>query len=269
LSFNSTSDVNTVLNQLDSDYENYNTTYENQYPNYTSDQLDSLDSVNNFDQLKTYRDFEANFSGYSSKRLVFYNNETTWLNNNMAGSDPDSLDYTVDNSDNAICNSKYQLMIAGTTYQWTSTGLISVGGVQPAVVTPLFGSCFSNYRGGSPLWVKTSDQTRKCKLKVAVNECLIRGEAKAKVKSFRKKSNGGWKRSRLDLRVRILGPLLYENECTLFKNEDMSKPFQGYYKRKELKVLDRLSNNQANIYINTFSGIFYSNISGLSGTKTL
>lgn len=128
LSFKDTNDVNTVLDQLDADYENYNTTYENQYPNFSALQLDSLDSVKNFDQLQSYKNFEAKFSGYTSKRRIFENNETTWLNNNMTGSDPDSLDYTVDNSDNAICNSSYQLIIGGTTYQWSTTGLNIVGG---------------------------------------------------------------------------------------------------------------------------------------------
>lgn len=269
LGFNDTNDVNTVLNQLDADYENYNTTYENQYPNFTALQLDSLDSVKNFDQLQAYKNFEAKFSGYTSKRRIFENNETTWLNNNTIGADPDSLDYTVDNSDNAICNSSYQLVIAGTTYQWTSTGLITVGGTQPAVInSPTAVSCFSNYRGGSPLNVYSSDNTRWCKLKVAVNSSLIRGEAKAKVKSFRKKS-GKWKRSRVDMRVRILGPLYRGNDCTFFENVDQSKPAQGYSKRYELKTLHRVWAIQANIFSNTFSGILYSNVAGLSGTKTL
>lgn len=83
LSFKNFSDVNTVLNQLDADYENYNEAYENQYPNYTDLQLDSLDSVNNFDELRTYRDFEGNFPGYTSQREALENIETTWINNNF------------------------------------------------------------------------------------------------------------------------------------------------------------------------------------------
>ena len=270
LSFNDTNDVNKVLDQLDADYENYNTAYESQYPNATAIQLDSLDSVNNFDQLQSYKNFEAKFAGYTSQRRIFDNNEVTWLNNNMAGNDPDSLDYTVENSDNAICNNNYQLIIAGTTYQWTSTGLIIVGGTQSAIINSPTGSCFSNYRGGPPSWFYNSDRTRKCKLKVAVNSSLMRGEAKAKVKSFRKKSNGGWTRSRLDMRVRILGPLYRGNDCTLFENVDQSKPTQGYSKRYELKTLRRVWAIQANISPNsTFSGILYSNVAELSGTKTL
>ena len=135
-----------------------------------------------------------------------------------------------------------------TTYQWTSTGLITVGGLQPLVVnSPTGGECFSNYRGISPQWFYNSDRSRRCKLKVAVNECLIRGEGKAKVKSFRKKSNGKYVRSRLDMRIRILGPLLYENTCGLFLNVDQSKPAQGYQKRFELKTLKRVQSNQAYI----------------------
>lgn len=270
LSFNSSSDVNTVLNQLDSDYEAYNTTYENQYPNATALQLDSLDSVNNFDQLHTYKNFEAKFAGYTSQRSVFDNNETTWLNNNMTGSDPDSLDFTVDNSDNAICNNNYQFMIAGTTYQWTSTGLITVGGLQSLVVnSPSSTSCFSNYRGISPQWFVSTDKTRKCKLKVAVNDCIFRGEAKAHVKSFRIKSNGKRIRSRLSLNTRLLGPLLLNQACNLYKNVDQIKPAQGYYKRFELKIICRVPGGDAYININTFTGFFNSDVSGLSGSILL
>jgi hypothetical protein len=72
LGFNNSADVNTVLDQLDADYENYNTAYENQYPNYTALQLYGLDIIKNFDQLQSYKNFEAKISGYTSTRRIYY-----------------------------------------------------------------------------------------------------------------------------------------------------------------------------------------------------
>lgn len=264
LSFRNTSDVNTVLNQLDDDYENYNEAYENQYPNYTDLQLDSLDSVNNFDELRPYRDFEGNFPGYTSKRSVFENNETNWLNNNMNGADPDSLDYTFDNSENAICNNNYSVIIAGKNYQWTASGF-SEGGIQPLTVTsPNFLSCFTNYK--LKKYVYSSDQTRRCKMQVAINDCLIRGSAKTKVKSFRKKSNGKWVRSRIDFQVNIVGTFYDRSSCGALLNINKSK---GYYKRVKLKVLDREASGASWTQSGQIQGSFSSTVSGLSGTLIL
>lgn len=223
-----------------------------------------MDSVNNFDQLHTYKNFEAKFAGYTSQRSIFDNNETTWLNNNLTGSDPDSLDFTVENSDNAICNNHYQFMIAGTTYQWTSTGLITVGGLQtPVVNTPSSISCFSNYRVKKPPFY-SSDGKRMCKLKVAVNSWWpVRGEAKTKVKSFIKKSNGNWKHSRIDLKVTIAGNLNDGRTCGPWEN--ISKP-KGYKKRTELKVFVRESWWGSYTMTGQIQGSFYTTISGLTGT---
>lgn len=268
LGFNSASDVNTVLNQLDADYENYNIAYENQYPNYTALQLDSLDSVKNFDQLQSYKNFEAKFSGYTSKRLIFDNNETTWLNNNMIGADPDSLDYTVDNSDNVICNNNYQFIIAGTTYQWTASGLIVVDNgtakVDNGTASPNYAACFTNYRLKKPF--QSSDQTRYCKLKVAVLDCLIKGSGKAKVKSFRK-SNGHWKHSRISLQVDILGSTFYnKNGCTPWYAPQDSK---GPKKRSELKVVNRQASGLTYTELGQFRGNFSTDVPGLTGTLIL
>jgi len=263
LSFNSASDVNTVLNQLDADYENYNAAYENQYTNYTALQLDSLDSVNNFDELRTYRDFEGQFAGYTSERSVFENNETSWLNNNMTGADPDSLDYTSDNSENAICNSNYNLIIAGTTYQWTPSGLIVGGGIIESIASPAAINCFSNYKIAK--YYYSSDQSRRCKFKVAVNDCLIRGSAKAKVKSFRKKSNGKWVHSRMNMKVNLQGTFFTTN-CSQWVTITENK---GYLKRRELKYVNRQNSGYGYTESGYFQGSFYTDASGLSATIVL
>jgi len=264
LSFNNTSDVNTVLNQLDADYENYNEAYENQYPNYTALQLDSLDSVNNFDELRTYRDFEGQFAAYTSQRAVLENIETTWMNNNFTGPDPDSIDYTIDNSENAICNSNYQVMIAGSTYQWTSSGLVVVG-LQSASSNAQTG-CFTNRHRKIPYF--TPDQARKVEIKVAVNFCILRGEAKGKVVSYKRKSNGGYKHSRLDLEVNAQGNIYDDSNCLGLVQVGPRTPAQGYLKRRELKTYIRFT-DQTYTESGQFQAGFLCPSLGFSGTVTL
>jgi hypothetical protein len=228
LSFSSVADVNTVLNQLDSDYEQYNTAYENRYPNYNPNQMDSIDSINNFDNLLTYENFEANFSGYISERSSLYNIESTWLNNNMEGIDPDSIDLTYDNSENAICNNTYMVMIAGSTYQWTTSGFVQTGGaMSPQSAT----TCFTNRtKWAKPLVVSN----RAFRVKAAINYYIVRSSAHGKVVSY-KQSNGKWKRSRYDLSVGVAGTI-YAPDCSTTTQIDLINPASGYKDRRELAV---------------------------------
>lgn len=267
LGFNSVSDVNTVLNQLDSNYENYNSNYENQYPNYTALQLDSLDSVNNFDQLATYRAFEAQFSGYTSQRAALENFETTWINNNFTGLDPDSLDYTIDNSENAICNNNYQVMISGTTYQWTANGFVVSGGPMSLVANATSG-CFTNVHKKQPYY--NSNMTRKADIKVAVNYWIVRGEAKGKVVCYRKKGNGKWAKSRLDVDVSAAGNIYTDNSCLGLTQVSLRKPAQGYLKRRELKTIARyLSPNKAYTESAQFQASFWCSSFAFGGSVSL
>lgn len=267
LSFNTTTDVNTVLNQLDSDYETYNTNYENQYPNYTADQLDSMDSVNNFDDLRTYRNFEASFPGYVSERANIENIETTWINNSFTGLDPDSVDYTIDNSDNAICNNNYEVIIAGTTYQWTSNGF-DVVGAGPAFVINSASGCYTNKHKKLPYY--NSNNTRKGDIKVAVNNWFVRGEGKGKVVCYKKKSSGGWKRSRLDVEVNASGNIYNDNSCIGLTQVDLRKPPQGYLKRRSVKVIARFTPPDKAYYEpGQFSAGFWCNSLGFGGAVSL
>jgi hypothetical protein len=130
LRFNSTQDVNTVLSQLDADYDYHNDTYEDQYPNLTAEQLDAMDAQTGFDQFKPFRDFENLFPGFSTKRAQIENTEITWLNNNFGGLDPDDIDLTFDNAANTIFNADYSFKVGNDVYQLTSTGLDINGTLQ-------------------------------------------------------------------------------------------------------------------------------------------
>lgn len=128
LKFNSTADVATVINQLDADYEAYNTNYENQYPNLTAEQLDDMDDQTGFDEFKPYKDFEKLFTGFYSKRAELEALELTWLNNNFTGTDPDDYDFAFDDGENTIFNEGGSFQVGSDVYELTSEGMY-VGGI--------------------------------------------------------------------------------------------------------------------------------------------
>lgn len=146
LRFNSLQDVNTVLDQLDADYDNHNDTYDNQYPNLTADQLDDMDAQTGFDQFKPFRDFENLFSGFSTKRAEIENTEITWLNNNFGGLDPDDVDLTFDDAENTIFNGNYSFKVGNDIYQLTSTGLYINGTLQASKIHKGEGSSIASER---------------------------------------------------------------------------------------------------------------------------
>lgn len=241
LKFNSMSDVNTVIDQLDADYESYNTNYENQYPTLTEDQLDCVDQLNNFDEFRKFKDFENLFSGYTSKRSQIEATEITWLLNNFSGTDPDILDYTIADEENTVFNSNYQLKIGTTTYEMRSDGLydISGGGQSMAVPMSTLDDCFTN-RHKKTFIPHATNPDRKFKLKVAIHYFLIRSAAKGKVVSFKKNNNNNWKRSRSNMAVSCTGNV-YDNTCTLeFPGISIRNPSpSGFKKRRQLKVVYR------------------------------
>nr|WP_294905874.1 hypothetical protein [uncultured Lacibacter sp.] len=128
LKFNSTTDVFTVINQLNTDYETYNDNYEAQYPNLTAEQLDDMDEQNGFDEFKPYKDFEKLFTGYNSKRAELETLEINWLNNNFSGTDPDDHDFTFDDGENSIFNNGGSFQVGQVVYELTSEGMY-VGGI--------------------------------------------------------------------------------------------------------------------------------------------
>jgi len=128
LKFSNTTDVFTVINQLNADYETHNDNYESQYPNITAEQLDDMDDQTGFDEFKPYKDFEKLFTGFYSKRAELEALELTWLNNNYSGTDPDDYDFTFDDGENTIFNNGGSFQVGQVVYELTSDGMY-VGGI--------------------------------------------------------------------------------------------------------------------------------------------
>lgn len=236
LKFNSINDVNTVLDQLDADYDTYNDNYDALYPNYTVDQLDAIDSINNFDEFRKLKDFENLFPGYSSKRKQIENTENTWLVNNMTGIDPDSIDYAFDDALNTIFNSNYSFKIGTDVYQLKTDGIYVNGIIQDASNARMGGTtaidCFGKRKSAYDYPPGTN---KRYKLKVAVHSIIVRSEAKGKVVSFKQKGNG-WKRSRTEMAVYAGGNIYSPPSCTFNFLFSLRKPTSAFKKRRQLKV---------------------------------
>jgi hypothetical protein len=134
LRFNSINDVNTVLDQLDADYDNWNDSYDNNYdPNLTADQMDDIDAQTGFDEFRPFRNFENLFSGYNSIRMDIESMETNWLNSNFTSTDPDNFDITFDDAANTILNSSYSFKVGTDVYQLTVDGMYVNGVLQASM----------------------------------------------------------------------------------------------------------------------------------------
>ena len=276
LRFNSIQDVNTVLDQLDADYENHNDNYDNQYPNLTADQLDDMDAQTGFDEFKPFRDFENLFSGFSSKRAAIENTEITWLNNNFGGVDPDDIDLTFDDAQNTIFNGDNSFKVGNDLYQLTTTGLYLNGTLQVRGVLKDYGNSiaknneigkngifqnvgynisgpmtvvYDNYSISSPTYpgcntnkklksppYEPAGTGRRFELKVAINSIGVRSSIKGKIVHFKLKS-GSWKRARADMAVGVQG-IVYSTSCVSKGHKSKSNPQTGYKKRRQLKAKD-------------------------------
>ena len=267
LKFASASDYNLVLQQLETDYESFNDNYENQYPGLTEEQLDELDEQNGFDEFTPMKEFEALFGGFCSKRNEIEAVENTWLANNMTGIDPDEIDLTFDDAENTIFNNNYSFKIGNDVYQLTEVGTyingILWGGTNStallhqiswsenkeqqfsgpfAEVSPSFSTTYN-----SPIKAITECKSNKrsstrsdyssngrMKFKIAINSIVIRSSVKSKAVNFKKKNNGNWKRSRVNMAVGC-GGTVYEGDCSSSFPFNDRFPLTGFKKRKQLK----------------------------------
>lgn len=268
LKFNSLSDLQAVLNQLDADNDAYNDDFDNQYGHLSEEELDEMDEQNEFDEFKTYKDFEALFGGFCSKRAEIESVENTWLANNFTGTNPDDIDLTFDEAENTIFNNNYSYKIGNDVYQLTNEGLYKNGVLQDnggssGILfnkTDFLFASLSGYAGNrlaGPLvpgyeffpinWTicksnksKRSapievSSTRRFIQKVAINATGVRTSIKGKIVHYKKK-NGNWKRKKAEMAVGVSGPV-YNLSCASLGSKSSTNPNgAGYKKRKSLKT---------------------------------
>ncbi|XVJ66628.1 MAG: hypothetical protein HEQ40_10890 [Lacibacter sp.] len=269
LKFGSAADFNAVVDQLESDYEMYNTNYENQYPGLSADQLDDMDVQNNFDQFKPFKDFESLFPGFFSKRAEVENIENAWLSNNFTGADPDDTDLTFDDALNTIFNGNYSFKIVNSVYQLTSTGVYvngvfdeDIGNVAiinnfnnidnfntlnsfmppnikagPFYEMVSYGFAPSNCKSNKKdkIFQSFDNDTKRVKQKVSITSIAIRSSAGSKIVYYKRKNNGGWKNARVDMAV-TAGGTVYNKVCAFSLQFSLRNPVSDYKKRNRIQV---------------------------------
>jgi len=268
LRFNSTNDFNSVVDQLEADYDTYNDNYDAQYPNLTPEQMDDIDVTNNFDEFATYKNFENLFSGFISKRSQIESTENAWISSDFMSTDPDDIDLTFDDAINTVFNSDNAFKVGNDIYQLTADGLYINGTLQVFVKKPFHSDLdFASYKVGENIGIYRNAllennedeelgptcQTNKkntgfpqfgndkYKFKVALTSLSFRSTVKSKVKHFAYK-NGHWKHTRAEMAVFIGGRALNSlcNEVASFSTRKPSP--NGWKKRRQLKVHIRDTN---------------------------
>lgn len=262
LKFNSSANANTVLDQLETDYNNYNDNYDSNFDTtLTTDQLDSIDVVNGFDPLQPFKDFENLFPGYSSKRSGIESTENTWLNNNFNGTNPDDIDLTFDDAVNTIFNSNYSFKIGNDVYQLTSSGLYinsvfqddGTAGIMMKESNWVLSDFANNlvYRGAGPFAYdyhlntdlvftncKTNKNDKRAPIttgnskyiqKVGINYIGIRTSIVGKIVHYK---NGNKKRASMS--VGVSGPVYNLSCSSLGSKSDTNPNGAGYKKRRSL-----------------------------------
>src|SRR5205814_9770539 len=136
-----------------------------------------------------FRKFESQFACFKSKRAELESIENAWVDQDFTGTDPDELDYTIDDAENTLYNVNYQIKIGGSTYEMRSDGLYDItgGGIRHSSTnsgSKIQGLCFTNKT--MTKFFPDTDPNRRYKLKVAIHSIIIRSSAKGKVVSFKK-----------------------------------------------------------------------------------
>jgi hypothetical protein len=132
LRFTSVSALETILEQLDEEYESWNDSFVTYYSDTILDPdtlmwyLDYVDEQIDFNDDLTSERFESELS-YSSLRAKIADEMTIWLANNILdeASDPDE-DVVILESIRTICNEEHEYIIADSVYKYTDSGLVKI-----------------------------------------------------------------------------------------------------------------------------------------------
>jgi hypothetical protein len=159
------------------------------------------------------------------------------LANNFTTTDPDILDFTFGDAENTIFNSSYSFKVGINLYQLKADGMYINGIPQEggAAARTQAVACLTNVKEKKPFDIST---TQRFKLKVSVTSIGLRSSARGKVVSFKKKSGGGWKRTRVDMAVALVG-LARSNivgACDPFETFNRRNSSTGFSRKKSVKT---------------------------------
>lgn len=202
---------NDCIECLEQELEAYNDACESQYSTATAEQLDVLDSINNFNEWQPLVDFETSKS-FTSLRSIVEQQSNQWLDAQITESinfdnDPDILCPILDEETRALFN----------TDGYVKIGSNIVSAQDWADVALSLGDCCA-WRRSSKYTFDANDHAtklanRQVKAKIAVRSRLFRSTLEGKITHYRK-VNGKYKKRRADMRLGVSGIGFYGEGCT-------------------------------------------------------
>lgn len=216
---------------LEQELEAYNDAYESQYPTATAEQLDVLDSINNFNEWQPLADFEASKS-FTSLRSIVEQQSNQWLD----GQTGESINF--DNDPDEIC----PIMDEETRSLFNSDGYVKIGNdvvsKQDWEDVPEW-DCCAFLRSTKYTFDHDDDPylfEREVRAKIKIKSGLVTSTLTGKIKHYKKVGNK-YKKRRADMRLLIAGRP-HDGNCRAALGAWSN--FKGYKKRKVLKVKSRI-----------------------------
>lgn len=199
---------------LEQELEQYNTNYENQYPNATPEQLDVMDSINNFNQFFPLVQFEASKS-FNSLRGLVANQSNTWLNAQAYqepdfNQDPDMLCPIPDQITRSLFNTSGKVQIGNeevSSADWTSPDFLDC-------CSFLHLSKFTFDVNNSPIL-----KDRQIKARISIKSGIILSNLNGNITHYRK-VGGTYKIRRARMRLAVGGIAMDDCNPTFQNFED-------------------------------------------------
>lgn len=211
---------------LEYEYDLYNDQYDSQYPEATAEELDALDSINNFNQWEPFLQFE-NSLYFSSLREKVENEHTQWLESTPA----ESIDFANDPDSIPVFRQSIRALLNEAGYSKVGQDTISVEDWQNKSIWDECGflrtSWYTYDSNDDPALAD-----RKIKMKVRVKSGVVNSNLVGEIKHYRK-IGGKYKARRAKLKVQVTGTS-FNGDCEIMPQ--VWNKLKGYRKRRNLQV---------------------------------
>ncbi len=202
LEFRDAAQFQQVLDCLDAAVEANNDAFEAKYSNLSDDEVEVIEEKTGFNEDQPLIDFE-NSKRFVSLRSSVETAIVAWLDHDNLDPNTDPDDITVDDEVmRTVLNTAYKVKVGGQIYDFSVAG----GGSPDA-------TCCKKWLSGGPKFVQYEGGAKQFKIKGSVRDFGIVSVAKSKVVSFKKKSNGHWKRYKTRLVANVAGTG-FNSDCT-------------------------------------------------------
>ncbi len=204
--------------------ETWNDIFEDKFANLDDDQVDVKEEQIGFYDEKPLSDFEERFR-FNSLRMSLNVEIDNWLANPVLDDATDPDDHFVSDEDMRAmltpnCLAKIGNEIVDFCYADTNN---RIG------ICPDSDCCHTGHESSNRLY---NNNNRRIKVTVTLRAWLAGSTLRGKIRHYRRKSNGNWKKSRTRLKIQCGGTAVKNQECTPagpvgdFKNSKRRKRYE-------------------------------------------